>query len=414
MEYPRMVRVRQRFAGAAIGDVEGAARAAVRGSRLRERVRAGGSIAVGVGSRGVAHIADLARGVISELRELGYRPFIVPAMGSHGGATAEGQAAVLAHYGVSEATMGVPVRSSMEVEAIGRLANGQPVYWDRHALSADGVVLINRVKPHTDFHGRLESGVTKMAVIGLGKHEGARSIHRFGTYGLRELIPQAARIVLDRTPLALGIATVENGYDQPCIVRAVEPEEWFETEMALLEQARSLMARLPVDQLDLLIVERMGKDISGCGMDTNVIGRMYIRGEPEPERPDINRILVLDLTPASDGNAAGIGLADFTVRRLVDKIDFEAMNANVLTSNFPQRGFLPLVFPTDRAAVDYALSINGWRGPREALVARIRSTLELAELQVSEPVARQLAGREDVEILDGAAPLDFDASGALI
>jgi hypothetical protein len=353
--------------------------------KLAEQV-AGKRIAIGIGSRGVAAIPAIARRLVALVRASGGDPFIVPAMGSHGGATPEGQVEVLAGLGVTEASAGCPIRATMETVILGETADGFPLHFDRNAAEADGLIIANRVKIHTDFHGPHESGLLKMLAIGLGKENGAARIHSFGVHGLRSIMPEVAKALLPKINLIAGVGTVEDGYHRPVRLELLRPAELVAGEQRLLAEARRLMPRLPVDDIDVLIVDLMGKDISGAGMDTNVIGRWRIAGEPEPEAPRVKALVVLDLTEASHGNATGIGLADFTTRRLLDKIDFPIFTKNVFTSGFPLRGYIPLVYDTDAAAIDAALTSVFRANPAgraDARVVRIRSTLDLEEVQVS-------------------------------
>ncbi|MCA9964039.1 MAG: DUF2088 domain-containing protein [Anaerolineales bacterium] len=343
-------------------------------------------IAIGIGSRGVAEIDTIARTLVRLVAESGGTPFIVPAMGSHGGATASGQIEVLDSLGVSEATMGCPIRATMETVVLGETARGIPVHFDKFAAEADGLIVANRVKIHTDFHGLHESGVVKMLGIGLGKERGATLLHNFGVVGLRDYMPEVTAVILQKINLIAGIATVEDGTHRPVHLQAMPASELLAEEQKLLDLARSYAPRLPVADLDLLIVEEMGKEISGTGMDTNVIGRWRIAGEPEPESPRIRAIVVLNLTEASHGNSVGIGLADFTTRRLLDKINFDHFTTNTFTSGFLERGRLPLVFPSDEAAINAALTHLFRPNPQDrphARIMRIRNTLDLGTVWVS-------------------------------
>lgn len=388
----RFHRVRQQFPRPRVDDVT---------ATVREQMAASGvaftrdaHIAVAAGSRGIANIDRITRAVVDVVREDGARPFIVPAMGSHGGATAEGQTAVLASYGITEETMGCPVRSSMDVVELPSDGLEHPLYMDRNAWESDGVILINRVKLHTDFHGPYESGLVKMAVIGLGKERQASTMHQFGVRGLRDLVPEAAKKVLDTGKILLGIGLVENAYDETATITAIPGKDLLQGEPALLEQARTNMPSLPVDEIDLLVVDFLGKDVSGTGFDTNIIGRIKIAGEADPESPRIRMILVRDLTPASHGNATGIGLADVTLRRLLDKIDFATTYKNILTSGFLERAKVPYVCEDEAEALKVALRGAGCIDPDSARIVRIRDTLHLSELIVSEPVADEV-GADD-------------------
>ncbi|MGI9952889.1 lactate racemase domain-containing protein [Moorellaceae bacterium AZ2] len=411
---PRMYRIKQTFPDLALRDIAGKIREEMARTRIRERVAGGKRVAIAVGSRGINNIALIVKSVVEEVKRYGGQPFIVPAMGSHGGATAEGQKEVLERYGVTEEYAGAPIISSMEVVSLGKTAKGVEVFMDKEAYSADAIIAINRIKLHTDFRGEIESGVLKLLAIGLGKHKGAANIHRYGAWGLKEHIPEVAKVMIEKGPVALGIGIVEDAYDHTAIVEAMEPQEIEEREKRLLRTQRELMPSLPVAKIDVLIVNEMGKNISGCGMDTNVIGRIKIKGMPDPERPDIQVVVVLDLTEESHGNAVGIGLADLTTRRLVNKIDFEQMYANCITSTFPERGKIPVTLETDELAIKTAFL---WIGPvdsQEAKVIRIKNTLELSEMYVSEACLRELKGRSDIEVLEGPVEMQFDVEGNLV
>jgi len=317
-------------------------------------------------------------------------------MGSHGGATAKGQKELLEGYGIREEVIGAPIRSSMEVVELPSDGLVNRVFMDKIVYSADGTIVINRIKPHTDFHGDIESGLLKMCVIGLGKHKQAIEIHRFGTYGLRHLIPLTAERIIKYGNIIFGIAIVENAYDETMIIEGVRPEEFEETDKRLLKIARENMPSLPVDNLDLLIIDQMGKDISGAGMDTNIIGRIYIDGEPEPEKPKITRIVVTDLTEKTHGNAIGIGLADFTTRKLFEKIDFNATYQNAVTSTFVLRGKIPIIAEDSRTAIEWALRTCGPIEIENAKIIRIKDTLSLSEMYVSRSILDEIKHRVEV------------------
>lgn len=357
-----------------------------------------GQIAIAVGSRGITNLARIVKTVVQYVKAQGAVPFIVPAMGSHGGATAAGQRQVLESYGIMEAAMGAPIRSSLEVVELPRAGLENRVYFAKDAYAADGVILINRVKVHTDYHGPVESGLLKMCVIGLGKHQGALELHRFGTRGLRELIPPTARQILAHGKILLGLAIAENACDETAIIKALKPTEIEAAERELLEWARANMPSLPVQQLDVLIIEEFGKNISGVGLDPNIIGRVKIKTEPEPTSPNITSILLLDLTDASHGNAIGMGLADLITRQACEKIDFRATYANVLTSGFYERGFLPIVVEDERAGLDAALRSCGLADPEHPRIIKIKNTLKLDELWVSPAILDEIRGNATLEI----------------
>ena len=364
--------------------------------------------------RGISHIAEIIATVVKEVKDLGGDPFIVPSMGSHGEATSEGQIAVLKSYGITENFVVAPIRSSMEVVKIGEIREGVPVLMDKIAFNSDAIIAVNRVKPHTSFRGPIESGLMKMLAVGLGKHAGACLVHSFGSRGLREMVPQAAHIMLKEANVVLGIAIIENAYDQTAKMVAVEPEDFEKVEPSLLKEACQLMPRLPFDKIDLLIVDEIGKNISGTGMDTNIIGRLMIRGEKEFEKPRVDKIVALDLTSESHGNAIGIGLADITVRRLVNKINYRATYANVLTSGFLNRANIPPTFETDKDAIATALETLRRIEPAKARVVRIQNTLALETIYISEILLKEAEENENIEIIGNINQMLFDSKGNLL
>ncbi|HSR26545.1 MAG TPA: DUF2088 domain-containing protein [Candidatus Eisenbacteria bacterium] len=406
IEPPPVAIVRQRLEPPVVADVESAAAEEVR--RALSGV-APARVAVGLGSRGIAGIGRIARAVVETLRELGFDPFLVPAMGSHGAATAEGQAELLAGYGLDRGL----IRATMETEVVGEV-DGVPVHVDRHVVEAGAVFLVNRVKPHTSFRGPVESGLAKMAAIGLGKQAGARHMHSRGPAGLRDLIPAAAGLLVESGLLIGGLAIVENQRDQTALLRGV-PAAGIgrEPEAALLEEARRLMPGIPFADLDVLVIDRIGKDVSGAGIDTNVVGRMRVAGQPEPEPRRVTAIVALDLTDASHGNAMGIGTADFTTARLLGRIDFEALYTNALTAGIIgiQRMSIPCVMPSDLAAVCAAISSRGRDAPLR--LAWIADTLHTELLGVSPALLEEARARDDLEVVGEAGPMPFDARGRL-
>ena len=382
---------------------------------LLGRLSRGGRVALTGGSRGIANVAPILKACGAFIREAGGDPFVMPAMGSHGGATAEGQLDVLASYGMTREALGMPVISSMDVEQIGWV-DEMPVFVSTTALEADHILLVNRVKPHTDFHGPFESGLAKICVIGLGKQRGAQHIHSYGTRGLVELMPRAARLIIESTGRILGgLAILENAYDHTACVEFVEPDDIAGAgEHALLERAGSLMAKLPFEDLDVLIVDEMGKNVSGTGMDTNVLGRMLVPGVPEPEGPRITAIVVLDLTDESHGNASGVGLADFTTEHLVSKIDLHATYTNGFTSGTGglQRNRIPNVLPSDRAAIAMAMRMVGKPDPNTVRVARIKNTLLASYVRFSANLLPD-AEQAHVEVTGAPTRMSFDDQGRL-
>jgi len=409
--FPRMVRVKQEFQGPTLHEVPAAVRETL--ARVALPIRPGQTVALTVGSRGIVNIDAIARAAVDSLTALGARPFIIPAMGSHGGGTAEGQRAVLEHYGVTESAMGCPIRATMEVVRVGEVL-GLPIWLDRYAAEADWIGVLNRVKPHTGFAGEIGSGLFKMMTIGMGKHRGAVQAHRANIrLGYEAMITALGREMLRTGRIAFGLGIVENGYDETALVRAFLPADLEAGERELLRCAKEWMAKLPFDAIDLLIVDEMGKEVSGSGMDTNVIGRHATFFERPFASPKVAFIVVCDLTPLSYGNATGIGNADVTTRRLVDKIDWEATYVNALTACSPAGSKLPPVLDTACDAIAIALASLGVERAEDARVIRIRNTLRLAEVEVSEAFLPELGTRPDLTPLGEPAPLAFDADGAL-
>src|SRR5213083_1751030 len=411
MAWPRMLKIRQTFPRPRVTDIPRTVAQALGTAGLP--IKRGDAVAVGAGSRGIANIDVIVGATVRWLRDLGARPFVFPAMGSHGGGTPEGQLSVLAHYGITEATMGCPIRATMDVVQVGE-ALGLPVWLDRYAAEADWIGLVNRVKPHTDFKGSIESGIFKMMTIGLGKYQGAIQYHRANIHhGYETVITSVGREVLSKSRIGFGLGIVENGYDETARIEAFTAENLEAGERHLLKDAREWMARLPFSPMDVLIVEEIGKNISGAGMDTNVIGRPSNPHEPFPADPRILWIVALDLTEESYGNAVGIGNADFTTRRLVEKIDMKPTLINCITACTHNGAKIPATYDTDREAIETALSCVGLTPPERARVIRIKNTLMLGEIEVSEAFLPEVAKRADLTRLTDPAPLAFDAAGRL-
>jgi hypothetical protein len=376
----------------------------------------GKRVAITAGSRGISQIPEILAALVDWLHQRGAQPFIIPAMGSHGGATAEGQRLMLANLGMTEASLGAPIISSMETVELGRLPNGMPVYIDEQAAKADAIVIVNRIKPHTDYVGDFESGLAKMTSIGMGKLDGADTLHRYGVYGLRTLMPEAARLVCQRAPVIFGLASIENAYHEVAQITAVPPEGIAgEQEKKLLRVAYDLMPRFPFPEIDVLIVEEMGKNISGVGMDPKVIGRVKVHGVTDLAACSIRTIAVLGLTSEAHGNASGVGLADVTTQRLFRNIDFEATYLNCITSGITgiQRALLPLVAPTDRTAIETAFRVCGQPDPVHVRAVRIKNTLSLGEMDVSVNLLPEALS--DCKLYQVGTPSDlrFDNQGNL-
>ena len=413
MNFPRLFRLKQIFKQAALGDPAAAVRAALAELPAAGFIRPGMTVAVGAGSRGISNYDAIVRAVCQELKKLGARPWIVPAMGSHGGATGPGQLEVLARYGITEETMGVPVNSSMEVVELGRSA-GLIVYQDRIAAGADAIVVVNRVKPHTDFHGPIESGLMKMAAIGLGKQKGAQQFHQAAVrMGPIPALLEMARAALRLGKFSFGLGIIENQLHQTARVVAVPTATMEAEEMKLLEQARSLMPGLPFDRVDLLIVDEMGKNISGSGMDTNVIRRASDGSFVKPAPGAVGRIYVRSLHPDGYGNATGLGMADFTHDRVIRAMDTKATWINAMTALMPANARVPMHFPTDREALEVALQTTGHTDLAELKVLWIKNTLSCETLLASEAYFEETRRRADLIRESDPAPITFDARGDL-
>lgn len=407
-----MYRVRQKLADQRVADIPAAVHAAMAKARLP--IKPGDTVAVGAGSRGIANIAVVVGAAVSYLKKMGAKPFVFPAMGSHGGATPEGQLEVLEHYGITEATMGCPLRATMEVVQVGE-ALGLPVWCDKIANGADWIGVVNRIKPHTDFKGEIESGLFKMMAIGLGKHQGAKQYHAaMVKHTYEKVITTVGREMLAKARIGFGLGIVENGYDETACIEAFNAADLEAGERRLLKDARKWMARLPFSDLDVLVVEEVGKNISGAGMDPNVIGRTLHTFENFPRDPRILRIVALDLTEVTMGNATGIGNADFTTKLLAGKIDWRKTSINVLTSSAPNAAMLPLTFETDQVAVESALGCIGLTPPEQARLVHVKNTLMLGEMECSESLLSEIRQSPNLEIIGEAHPLAFDAAGRII
>ncbi len=410
MDWPVMVPMHQEFDDANVDDLEGELSDGIRAAIAGADVSAGDSVAVGVGSRGVSPIRQVVSRVIAELKNAGLNPFVVPAMGSHGGSVAEGQRRVLAEYGISEETVGAEVRATMETSILGKTPGGVVVHGDANAYSADHIVIIARVKPHTDFRADIESGLCKMLSIGLGKKNGAETIH---AAGVAETIPEAAKIALGTGKILFGVALVENAFDVSAIVRVALPNEFHDTDRELLVSAKKLLPRLPAENLDFLVVDEMGKNISGAGMDTNVVGAWRLH--PSSDRvPNYRYLAALRLTSESKGNASGIGMADFTTKRLVDAIDFGASNVNAITSLVTTSVRIPITFDTDAECLQTGVSVANRLNPVNPRIGRIKNTMELADFWVTEAVASELENEDKAGSRGEGLHFKFDPGGNLL
>ncbi|KAA9396724.1 DUF362 domain-containing protein [Haloarcula sp. CBA1130] len=414
---PAFARVQYEPETAAVDDPSAAARAEL--DRLDfDGVEPGATVAVAVGSRGIHCIDDIVAAVVEAVRDRGFEPVVVPAMGSHGGATPAGQREVLESLGITEARLDTHIDARMDTAQVDTVTVGDtelPVHVSAAAQAADAVVVVNRVKPHTNYSGRIESGLTKMTVVGLGKQHGAKAFHSTAIKeGYVETLEAALPVVESALPLVGGVALVENFHEETAHVEAIPAGSFTDREPALLERAYGEMATLPVDDIDLLVVDELGKDVSGAGMDTNVIGRYRVLNAPDPDEPAIKLLYARGLTEATKGNGTGIGLADITRRAAVDQLDLQKTYANALTSGSTAKAKLPLVAPDDEFAIRTALSALGGYDPDTVRIVWIQNTQDLSELHVSEPLvadlpaAAEVTGRESLSFTDGTASFTRD------
>lgn len=413
---PEVFQVRQIAPQPKVEDVPAEVRRQWLNSKVAKRIKPGDRIAVGCGSRGIRHIGLIVKTTVQALQELGAKPFVVAAMGSHGGADSKGQRELLASYQIDEKHLGVPVKTDMDSQQIGINSWGDPVWWDRNALAADGVVTVSRIKPHTDYRGLYESGIVKMCVIGFGKREGASQHHRWGWKGLKEMMVESMKVILEKTPFLGGLGILENANEETAELRVVDRDELLEVEPQLLARSRDLMGKIPFDELDVLVIGEIGKNYSGAGIDPNVVGRLLIEAAPELEtnKPKITRMCCLDLSPESHGNGTGVGIADLTTDRLLASIDPIPFRMNNLTARFLWRSKLPFSFPTDREVIEQSVD-TCWQPIAERLkLAVIANTLEVSELWVSKALAEIARGNPKLSVDTVGKSLPFDTSGNLV
>ena len=415
MSLPRMVRLRQTFEASRVNDIPSEVERQLATLNLGQQVKPGQTVAITAGSRGIANIAIIIKAACDHVRRIGGKPIIVPAMGSHGGGTAEGQRQIVEGYGVTEAFTGAEIRASMETVIVDTTPQGIPVHFDKHAFGCDHVLVVGRIKPHTGFVGPVESGLHKMMLIGLGKHEGAKIYHRaILDYSFLEIIRAVADVVLKKCKVIGGLGVVENAYDETGLIAAVAPNDFFTRESELLTLAKKWLPRLPFANTQLLIIDEIGKNISGTGMDTNVIGRKYNdHAATANDDVSVKRIFVRGLTEATHGNATGIGIADLTNTRTINQVDRRITAINCLTGGHPTAAMLPIAFDTDRDVIQAALPTLGLVEPTNAKVVQIANTLHLGEVLVSEAYLPEIAQRPDLAIIDGPFEMPFDADGNL-
>jgi len=412
---PKIFKLRQKIHAPRLENVEKRVNGLLDQLKIQKKVRKGERIALTAGSRGIKDNPRVLKAIIERLKDLGASPFVVPCMGSHGGATAEGQTEVLESLGITEQIVGAPIFSSIEVKKIGKTRIGMPVLIDQNLCKMDKIIVVNRIKPHTDFKGEFESGLIKMMVIGMGKPEGAMMAHRFTIrHGFPAVLTEAGSMVLKTLPIFFGIGIIENPYDETALIELLKPEEMMEKEKALLRKAKKLMPCLPFEQIDILIVDELGKNVSGSGMDTNVIGRISFIGSPKPQKPKITRIFVRDLTEVTHGNACGIGMADYTTKRLVEKIDYPSTYVNCITAMTPEDGRIPVFFERDREALSTAHDNSGVFDPKDLRILWIKNTLELESLYASQPLLKEARSNSKLDVLSRPFDFPFDENGNLI
>lgn len=402
---PKMIKVRQHFPASEVQDVGRALQCSMKDTGVLSRIHPGDQVGIAVGSRGVAEIAKITQEVVAAIKSVGGEPFIIPAMGSHGGATAEGQREVLEHMGITEESVGAPIRSTMDTVEIGKLANGLPIYTDRYASEADKLIIINRVKPHTAFRGKVESGLMKMITIGLGKQKGAETAHAWGFQHMAEHVMDMAQIALEKLPIIFGVATVENAYDRPAYIAAIPAELIEHEEPQLLLKAKEWMPSILFDPLDVLVIDEIGKDISGDGMDPNITGRFptpYATGGIQA-----SRVVVLDLTQLTDGNVNGLGLADITTRKVFNQIQWEKGYANALTSTVVNTVRVPMFLETSELAVKAAVRTCNALDMNRVRMVRIHNTLHVKDIWISESLLDEARKRKDIEILTEPSIMTF-------
>jgi hypothetical protein len=414
---PRIFKLRQNIASPRLVDVEQEVNALLDRFGLSEKVKAGERVALTAGSRGIRDQAVVLKVIATRLKALGADPFVVPCMGSHGGGTAEGQVNILRHLGITEDYVGTRIVSSMEVKEVGRTQFGTPVYVDANICSlADKVVVVNRIKPHSDFDFEIESGICKMMVIGMAKRKGAVMAHRLSLRknGFATMLQAIYPVVHKALPFFFGVGIIENQYDQTASIHLLEPENFWDGEKVLLRKAKEIIGRLPFKQMDILVADEMGKNISGPGMDPNVTGRRYFRGSPPLTEPEITRIFVRDLTPEANGNATGIGLADFTTARLVRKIDLEPTIMNCITGGAPEYAQIPLSYEHDRDALQAAYDTSGVIDPMDLRLVWIRNTLKLETIWASEAMLAEVQANTGLEVISPLQAIPFDAQRNMV
>lgn len=415
-KFPKVVKVKQKFFTHEIENIQAVLTQQFQRIEISEKIKPGMSIAIGVGSRGITHLTEIIRSTVEEVKKRGGKPFIIPAMGSHGGATAEGQKKILENYGITETQMKAPIVSSMDVVQIGQYYNKINLYFDKNAYQADGIIPVNRVKYHTDFRGVIESGLIKMLVIGFGKRKGAAAVHSLGKEKLPNSIVEIGLDIMKKVPIVAGVACLEDAYNHLSDLQVLTKEEFLPQEKKLLKKSKSIMARINLPAMDVLIIDEIGKDISGTGFDPNIVGRFRGSKKNDLFSPKIKQVIVLRLTEKTEGNACGIGYADITVKKLIEKIDFISTYTNTFTGGsgdlFGVK--LPVIMNTDQEAIALAIKLSYCKEPQRAKIVRIKNTNQLGEIIVSEVIYEEIKDNQDFEIISAFQPMTFDQAGNLL
>ncbi|KYZ75899.1 hypothetical protein AXX12_11945 [Anaerosporomusa subterranea] len=410
---PQFMLVRQKFEDCSIKDISLTVIKELETFKLKEKLPQGAVVGITAGSRGINNIVTILKTAVNYLKEQGFKPCILAAMGSHGEGKTEGQLAVLESLGITEESMGAPILAGSETIEVGKTSNGLSAYINKNVYETQGVIVINRIKPHTALTGEIQSGLIKKCVVGLGGPSGAKQFHSLGVSQLPSSIREIGTVLVNKCPIIGGLGIVENAYERTAVIKAIRADKFIEEEPALFRQALQLMPRLPFEEWDVLVIGEMGKNYSGTGMDTNIIGRFRVQGEPEPEKPFIRRVVVLDLAEASHGNGNGIGLADLTTRKLVNKIDFKATYLNVLTSTFVPRCFIPLTFDTEKESIENSIVSLGRSDPETLRMGIVPNTLYLEYVFLSKAFSEEVKKRDDLEVVEDNIQLEFDTDGNL-
>ena len=412
--FPKVIKIKQKFNSYKVENISFAIAQEMLKKNIKAKIKPGMSIAVGVGSRGIENLYEIVKNVVDIIKRYKANPFIIPAMGSHGGATAEGQKKVLASYGITEDNLGVPIKSSMEVIEIAKYKGKVTIYFDKNACGADGIIPINRVKIHTDWRGEVESGLFKMLVIGFGKHKGATEIHSLGMENFHKVIPEVGSIIINKVPVIFGVACIEDAYDQTAEIKVLMPEEFYIQEKDMLKRSKKIMAKINIPQIDVLVIDEIGKDISGDGLDPNVIGRFRGKQKNDVKGPNVKQVVVSRLSKRTHGNANGMGYADIITKELFDSIDFTSTYTNAITAGDLFGVKVPLIANSDKEAIGLALSIIKKSASNIRLV-RIKNTLRLSEIIISEAIFKEIENKEFFEIgRDVFRKMRFNKNGRLL